>query len=185
MIDDLNKAINEYSIKWNTLLEERKNPSFFRALKPTAVAWKALDKAEYKKMLAELREMSDILVENWWDGRWIAMLHLRDIKLAGGIEVVKLMQRRPDSSDAVGIDHIDFYGPAVANANKVLKNEPNLAWTHEVGGLTKWISVWFSNTEAKLRTHTIIDSCIRDLSAVNEHLRTKERIPDFLRYRKL
>ena len=115
--------------------------------------------------------MSDIAVENWWDGRWIAMLHLRDIKLAEGIEVVKLMQRRPSSTDKTGIDHIDFYSPKVLNADGILRHEPRLNWSHEVGGLTKWISIWFAHTEAKLRTHTVVDSCMRDLSAINDRIK--------------
>lgn len=79
-------------------------------------------------------------------------------------------------------DHIDFYSPEVANADQILGEEANLRWSHETGGLTTWISVWFANTEAKLRTHTIIDSCIRDLLAANErikgfHLLQRVRIP--------
>lgn len=173
MIEDLNKAIRGYKTKWDALLEERNDKSFFHALKPTAVAWKTADRVEYDKILAELHETSDIVVENWWDGRWIAMLHLREFKLAEDIEVVKLMQRRPSSSDATGIDHIDFYSPKVVNANGILSHEPQLKWSHETGGLTKWISIWFANTEAKLRTHTIIDSCTRDLSATNERIKSK------------
>jgi hypothetical protein len=170
MIEDLNTALADYKEKWQGLVEARTNKQFFIALRPTAVAWKTVDRAQYDKILAELHELSDIVVENWWDGRWIAMVHLRDIKLAEGIETIKLMQRRPNSKDATGIDHVDFYSPHVANVEEVLEHEPNLNWSHEVGGSVEWASVWFAETEAKLRTHTIIDSCMRDLAAVNKRI---------------
>lgn len=176
MIEKLNAAIAEYAIKWRALIEARDDRQFFLKLHPTAVAWKVFDRAEYNKILAELHELSDIVVENWWDERWIAMVYLRDIRLNEGIEIVKLMQRRPNSSDATGIDHIDFYSSKkVTGTDEVLMQEPDLNWSHEVGGLTKWISVWFGGTEAKLRTHTIIDSCTRDLAAINEDLKTKQK----------
>ncbi|HSX07737.1 MAG TPA: hypothetical protein VLG11_02490 [Candidatus Saccharimonadales bacterium] len=171
MVEELNDAIANYNTKWKALVEIRRNRRFFAELHPTAVAWKTVDRVEYDKIFAELHELSDVVVESWWDGRWIAMLHLREIKLNNGIEVVKLMQRRPNSKDATGIDHIDFYHPEVAGAEGILLNEPNLKWSHEAGGQAKWISVWFAGTEAKLRTHTIIDSCIRDLAAANDHIK--------------
>lgn len=105
MLEKLNAAIMGYKAKWEALIGARKHRQFFTTLHPTAVAWKTADRAEYDKILAELHELSDIVVENWWDGRWIAMLHLRDTKLAEGIEVVKLMQRRPGSADATGRPH--------------------------------------------------------------------------------
>lgn len=173
MIEELNDAITDYNAKWKSLVEMRRDRQFFADLHPTAVAWKTVDRTEYDKIFAELHELADLVTENWWDGRWIAMVHLREIKLTSDIEVVKLMQRRPNSKDATGIDHVDFYHPNVAKADDILIGEPNLNWSHETGGLTKWTSVWFAGTEAKLRTHTIIDSCIRDLTAANERIKKR------------
>jgi hypothetical protein len=172
MIEELNAAVTDYRVKWEALIETREDRQFFTSLQPTAIAWKTVDRTEYDKIIAELRELSDIVVENWWDGRWIALLHLRNTKLTTGIEIVKLMQRRPNSTDTTGVDHIDFYSPQVANADDILTREKGLNWSHETGGLTQWISVWFAGTEAKLRTHTIIDSCTRDLSAINNRIKS-------------
>lgn len=170
MIETLNAAMAQYWTAWSTLIAERSDREFFEALYPTAVAWKTEDEAEYRRLLDDLRGFCDIVVENRWDDRWIAMVHLKDAKLTQDVEVVKLMQRRPGSTDSVGLDHIDFYSPNVVHADQMLAKETDLVWTHETGGPCKWISVWFADTEAKLRTHTVIDSCIRDLSAYNEHI---------------
>lgn len=175
MIDKLNEAIDEYYEKWDVLVHERTNREFFSSLQPTAVAWKVAGPLEYETIVSELRMHSDIVIENWWDNRWIAMLHLQNRKLAAEIEVVKLMQRRPRSTDAVGLDHLDFYSEQVEQADELLQNEKSLRWTHEQAGQCSWTSVWFGGTEAKLRTHTILDSCIRDLKAQNEHI-LRERL---------
>jgi len=107
--------------------------------------------------------------------RWIAKMHLKDTELMGGIEIIKLMQRRPDSTDAVGLDHIDWYSADVAQADDVLSTEPNLKYTHETNGAS-WISLWFDGTEAKLRTDTVVDSCIRELKEVNERVLGKDSV---------
>jgi hypothetical protein len=178
MIGTLNDAIAQYQAEWAALIAKRTNRRFFEELCLTAIAWKTADRAEYSRILVELHDLCDIVVENNWDDRWIAMLHLKDITLANGIEIIKLMQRRPGSTDSVGLDHIDFYSSRVAQADQILKEETGLHWTHETGGPCKWISLWFADTEAKLRTHTVVDSCIRDLNSSNDRIKTKQQRPD-------
>ncbi len=57
--------------------------------------------------------------------------HLRDQVLERGVELIKLMERRPDSTDAVGLDHVDFYSPNVVRGEAVLASEMDLKWTRE------------------------------------------------------
>lgn len=162
MIEYLNRAINEYLNKWQELVAQRTDVEFFKELQPTAVAWKVPGRAEHDQLCAELRDKSDLVISSWMDERWITKLHLKGVKLESGIEVVKIMQRRPNSTDALGLDHVDFYSPGVAQADVVLKQEPDLKWNHETSGAS-WISIWFGDDEAKLRTDTVLDSYIRDL----------------------
>jgi hypothetical protein len=83
------------------------------------------------------------------------------------------MQRRPGSTDAVGLDHIDFMDMEETNTKAVLADESDLKWTEEKNGLCQWTSVWFDGTEAKLRTGTVVDVCIDELEEVNSKLRGK------------
>ncbi|MEJ0072928.1 MAG: hypothetical protein WDN27_02465 [Candidatus Saccharibacteria bacterium] len=50
------------------------------------------------------------------NGRWIAKVQLKDAALSNGVTIIKIMQRRPGSEDAVGLDHVDFYSPEVESA---------------------------------------------------------------------
>ncbi|MET1033185.1 MAG: hypothetical protein ABWX94_01675 [Candidatus Saccharimonadales bacterium] len=169
MVGELNTAITEYQEKWERLVAGRKDKSFFKQLRPTSVAWKAEDLADFDSRLAALRDQADQIHIAWLNGRWLATIHLRETTLVNGLTIVKLMQRRPESTDATGLDHLDFYfDPSKSAAKDILDQEPNLKWTEEKNGdHCKWISVWFENTEAKIRGDTVLDVCadeMRDLS---------------------
>ena len=173
MFDEYNQALNDYHDKWKKLCAGRTDLDFFKSLRPVAVGWKVADADEYQKLYVALRDRCDKIVETWMNGRWVAKMHLRDEKLAGGIEIFKLMQRRPGSEDALGLDHVDFYSPAVAGAEEILKQEPDLEWSHESNDVVddyNWISVWFAGTEAKLKSDTVIDTVVRELQEINSRI---------------
>jgi hypothetical protein len=173
MIDELNQAIEAYKDKWQKLVDERKDKAFFAALKPTAVGWKVADRAEYDRLYAELHDQCDITLETWMNRRWIAKMHLRDQHLGEGIEIIKLMQRRPGSSDAVGLDHLDFYSPMLSEVERVLTDETDLKWTQESNDIIEgynWISIWFAGTEAKLKHDTVLEICVAELNELNRHI---------------
>jgi len=171
MFDTLNEAIDTYWVTWQELVSHRKNKEFFERLKPMSVGWKTTDLAEYEKLFDELRDSCDQMHMAWLNNRWLATLHLKDAKLHHGIELIKLMQRRPNSTDAVGLDHLDFLDMEQTNTKAVLTEETDLTWTDEKNGLCVWTSIWFSNTEAKLRSETVLDVAIAELLQVNNKLR--------------
>lgn len=170
MIEDVNESLKSYWSTWQDLLAERHDRRFFENLKPLAVGWKTEDAADFERRFADLRDQCDQIHFGWMNERWIVVLHLKDVALFKNIELIKLMQRRPDSTDSPGLDHVDFYSPAVAQADAILAKEPSLHWTHEENGPCKWISVWFDSTEAKLRTDTTLDVSIAELKEVKEEL---------------
>lgn len=168
MLDELNAAITDYHQKWHILVAARTNKQFFERLTPITVGWKATDLTEFDRYCQELRESCDQIHFGWVNERWLGTFHLRDVKLDCGISVIKLMQRRPGSNDATGLDHLDFLLPQDVSAKELLEQEPNLKWSEEKNGAhCKWISIWFEGTEAKLRADTVIDTCIEELQEVN------------------
>ena len=171
MFDELNQAIDGYWAKWSELVKVRKNKEFFERLKPTSVGWKTEDLAEYDRLLNKWRGACDHIHAAWLNERWIAEMHLKDSKLHGNIEIIKLMQRRPGSNDAVGLDHLDFMDMEETNTKAVLAEEEDLKWTDEKNGLCDWTSIWFGGTEAKLREGTVIDVSIAELQEVNNKIR--------------
>lgn len=174
MTNELNQALQNYFSNWEKLVSERSDGAFFNSLKPVAVGWKVADESEYQKLYTELRGQCDRIVETWMNGRWIAKMHLKDEKLNKGIVIVKLMQRRPGSEDALGLDHVDFYSPAVKDAESILKNEQGLKWSRESNDVVEdydWISVWFNDTEAKLKAGTVIDIVIKELTQIGDDIK--------------
>jgi len=174
MFDQLNQDIDAYLAKWKSLIASRKddkNKEFFERLKPTSVGWKTTDLAEYDRIFSEWREACDHIHTAWLNDRWVAEMHLKADKLHGDIEVIKLMQRRPNSSDKVGLDHLDFMDMEETNTKAILAEETDLKWTDEENGLCKWTSIWFEDTEAKLRQGTVIDVSIAELQEVNNKIR--------------
>lgn len=177
MIDEYNRAVDAYQAKWRSLVASRKDKSFFETLRPTAVGWKTTDRQEYAQLVAALHDQADLLVEKWMNGRWIAKLHLKDTKLNGGIEIIKVMQRRPGSTDATGLDHLDFYTPVFAQAEGALQAESDLTWSRESNDIIAgydWLSIWFDNTEAKIKPDTVFDVVTTEMQNINKHIIGKE-----------
>lgn len=174
-MDEINQKLSEYSANWEKLVAARTNKEFFEGLKPVALGWKVADEADYKQLYERLREDCDRIVETWMNDRWIAKMHLKDAKLTGNIEIIKLMQRRPGSDDKLGLDHVDFYSPEVVHADEILSKEQDLKWTHESNDVVDnydWISIWFNNTEAKLKAATVIDIVTKELQEINKKLKS-------------
>ena len=173
MLDKLNAALDAYGQEWQKLVSSRTNRMFFEGLRPTAVGWKTEDRAEYDRLVSELHDQADQIVETWMNGRWIAKVHLRGARLANGAEIIKIMQRRPDSTDAVGLDHVDFYSPQATKTELLLKQEADLKWTWESNDIIAgydWISIWFAGTEAKLKSDTVLDIVQAELQELNQRI---------------
>lgn len=174
MLEELNVTLKDYNRKWARLINERQNKEFFAGLKPVAVGWKVADKAEYDRIYEELRLQCDKIIETWMNDRWIAKLHLKESKLPGGIEIIKLMQRRLGSDDALGLDHVDFFSLAVTNARPILESERNMKWSLENNDAVEgysWLSVWFDGTEAKLKAATVLDIITQELQELNQAIK--------------
>jgi hypothetical protein len=173
MIDELNKAIVEYQAKWQALVSGRKDKAFFESLEPIAAAWKVADLADFDKRFAALRDECDQIHLGWLDERWLGMLHLKNETLPWGMSIVKLYQRRPNSTDAVGLDHVDFLAPEGSDIQAVLRAEPDLRWVEEKGDYCTWISLRFAGgPEAKLRLpgQTTLDAVIREFEELRDKI---------------
>lgn len=171
MLEEITKATTSYLEKWDRLVEKRANKTFFQNLKPVSVGWKTTDLNEFNGIFLELREYCDQVHLGWVNERWLASMHLKDSKLPGDIEIIKLMQRRPNSTDPVGLDHFDFYHDSEEEIKQVLTSEADLDAAKESNNpLCHWHSIRFEDTEAKLRADTVIDVCIAELREVNKQI---------------
>lgn len=164
MLDELKTALEDYNLKWRAVVNGADDTDFFETLKPTAVGWKTEDLTDFIARFDELQAICDQVHLGWVNERWLATMHLKDEMLQDGLTVIKLMQRRPGSTDATGLDHVDFFITSGKNAKEVMTSESALKWTEEFNGDNcKWISVWFDNSEAKLRSDTVLQVCADDM----------------------
>jgi hypothetical protein len=174
MFDEVNRQLEEYFGKWRALIDARqdeRNKEFFERLKPTAVGWKVADFDEYTRQLQEWRSACDTIVEKWINERWVAKLHLKDMSLNGGIEIIELIMRRSDSSDRLGFNNVDFLCMEETNAKAILGEEDDLEWSEEKNGISEWISIRFDGTEAKLRPWTVLDLAQEELRLISNRIR--------------
>jgi hypothetical protein len=163
LLDELCFDLEQYHEKWHEFVRAREDKKFFESLRPTALAWKVFDRAEFDRCMNELRDMCDQIHFGWVNGRWLATLHLKDEVLSGSVKIIKLMERRPGSNDPVGLDHLDFIVKK-ENVSEIVAKEPDLKWSEESNGEhCTWISLWFSGTEAKLRADTVLQVCVDEL----------------------
>ena len=171
MIDELNNAIDDYKGKWQKLTAQRSDKPFFEALFPTSVGYKAVDRTEFDRCVAELQDLCSDVLFVWMNDRWVAKMILRE-PIGWGIGIVKVLQRRPGSTDVAGFDHVDFYSHKnEAEIERTLAKE-DLKWTHEENRTDyTWASIWFDNTEAKIKNYTILDIEMRQLADVNARIK--------------
>jgi len=148
---------------WQQFAQARTNADYFANLKPTAIGWKYTDRDEVMQHFAEIRDLCEQVHFGWINERWVICMYLKDATLPGDIKVIKLMERRPGSTDAVGLDHVDFYD-ATDTAKQHAEQEPDIKWTEESNGAhCKWISIWTDAGEAKLRTDTVLNVCAKEM----------------------
>ena len=169
MCDEYVDAITAYRKAWQGLAAEATDKKYFKNLKPTSLGWKVADRAELMQRLDSIRDACEQIHFGWVNERWLVTAFVRDPKaLPWGLRVIKLMERRPGSTDATGLDHLDFYAP---HAKAKLEKELSLKWNEEKNGHhCKWISVWFSGGEAKLRGDTVLQVCANEMLEYEEML---------------
>lgn len=167
MIDEINTALRDYFIKWQGLVDGRTERQFFADMKPTAVGWKVADRAEYVNVVSQLFDRCGRVHETRMNDRWIAKLVLDDLELEGGIIVLKVMERRPHASDALGLDHVDFYAPDTSRYEEVFKGESHdlkiVQESNDAIDSYSWTSIWFDGTEAKIKPYTVLGTVADDL----------------------
>lgn len=158
-MEEITQAVEAYFTKWKAFIADP-NKLFLTGLTPTAIGWKVEDRAELDMRFQALVDLSTQAHFGWVNDRWLITLFMKE-ELPWGVRVIKLMQRRPGSKDAVGLDHVDFFAPEVT---EVQLGAANVKWTAETNGDTcKWLSVWFDDTEAKLRDDTVLEVCADEL----------------------
>lgn len=136
--------------------------------KPNALGWKVADLDSFNTTLSQLLNAGATQVHiGEVNKRFIATVVLGE-PVIWGINVLKLMQRRQNSGDPSGLDHIDFYYPDLE------KTKGNLygieSWEMESNDAHQWVSLRFKTREAKFVDHSVLDVCIDEMKQAKDEV---------------
>jgi hypothetical protein len=174
-VDEIRNELRIYLTEWQKWLKTAHGFDFTN-LKPMHAGWKVADEAALAQTLAELlpsvREGQLATV----DSRKIALLVPSEP--VEEVPVLQIMQLRPGSRDALGLDHVAFYCDKMAILHGALRNHSE-RWEQQSNAPDHhWISMWFgaNKREAKFFNHTSLDLGVRKLIETSAEIKTRSRL---------
>lgn len=167
----LSASLDKYFAKWDEYVARMGLYAIAEKMKPVAVGWKVADRMDYRRTLGILENYSQQLHTITINKRKYGTVVLEE-PLIRGISIIKLIERRPGSRDALGLDHVDFYLPLIEGIAEMLeRGEAN--WRRQGSETYKRLSVRFgpeSLYEAKIIDHTILEICADELEGASKKM---------------
>jgi len=159
-LDDIKQAADQYFGKLSAFANNYK----LDIPAPVTIGWKVEDINEFGDALADFFK-NDLVQQchvGFVDKRYIASIVFKQ-PIFKTAQILKLMQRRPHSTDPTGLDHMDFVVDNLQAFEVTLKECKVPKWSHESNEVHGWISMWFDNTEAKFNDHIVLDAGVKEL----------------------
>ena len=159
-VETIQQAASTYFSKVDAAVKQYGLP----AHQPAAVGWKVADINEFNDALSGFLK-SGLVAQchiGFVDNRYIASIVFKE-PIYQNIRILKLMQRRPGSTDPIGLDHADFPVEDLAAAEATLAKQKVPKWGHESNDVHGWISVWFDGLEVKYFDHIVLDIAVKEL----------------------
>jgi hypothetical protein len=103
---DLDTMLSAYHMAWHQLIAENDLEIFKESVVPTTISWKVSDKKTLFGNLEHLANHTEQLHVATVNDRFIASIVLKEPY--DGMQIVKILERREDSEDPLGLDSIDF-----------------------------------------------------------------------------
>jgi hypothetical protein len=167
----LSQSLDKYFAKWDEYVARMGLYAISSKMRPLAVGWKVSNRPEYRRVMSVLDNYAKQIHSVTMDGRKFATVVL-DEPLARGITIIKVIERREGSRDAVGLDHVDFYLPIIEGFAEMLeRGEAN--WRRQGNATYKRVSVRFgpeSTFEAKVMDYTVLDIAADELDNASKRI---------------
>jgi hypothetical protein len=167
-MDEIRSALRAYIKEWQAWLKPGEFD--FAALKPMHAGWKVPDEPALAQMFAKLLPNIREAHLGTVDKRKIALLVPHEP--VETVPVLQIMQLRPGSNDALGLDHVAFYCAHMTSLQAALKNMPE-KWEEQSNPGHTWVSMWFGprQREVKFFDHTSLDLGARELSRTSANIK--------------
>ncbi|HSW36840.1 MAG TPA: hypothetical protein VLG37_00535 [Candidatus Saccharimonadales bacterium] len=167
----LEQALEEYHVAWHAFLNEFNLSKLGQAFKPTTLSWKVADRKALFENLASLGGQTEQVHIGTVDNRFIASIVLKDSDVHG-MKIIKILERRPGSSDPLGLDSIDYLVEDIDAAFHKLK-AAKAHIEHQTNAMHDWLSLRFGQNnqyEAKLTDHLVLEVAIKELKSALDSL---------------
>lgn len=167
----LSLSLEKYFMRWDEYVSRMGLYSIAEKMMPIAIGWKVADRTEYRRVMSVLDNYASQIHSVTVGKRKFASVILSK-PLARNITVIKVIERREGSRDAVGLDHVDFYLPIVEGIAEMLeRGQAN--WRRQGSDTYNRISVRFgpeSLFEAKIIDHTVLNMAADELNYASQKI---------------
>jgi hypothetical protein len=162
-MEEIRTVVRTYLGEWRDWLTVAPEGFDFAALKPMHAGWKVSDEPALGQKIVALLPNTEAAHIGTVDKRKIALLVAKEP--IEGVPVLQIMQLRPGSTDALGLDHVAFYCADMASLQLAVEKSHE-KWEHQSNPGHQWISMWWgpSRREVKFFDHTSLDLGARELS---------------------
>lgn len=166
-LDDIQKAAKVYFEKFDSYTKQYD----LTKLQPATIGWKVTNIDEYCDTLSGFLKENLVVQTHigFVDKRYIAAIVFKK-PIYQDIRILKLMQRRPGSTDRIGLDHADFYIDDLSKFEAELNKIKLPKWSYESNEMHRWISLWFKDTEAKFVDHLVLDVGVKELQDATKQI---------------
>jgi hypothetical protein len=168
--DSLKIALANYQKAWKAFIVINHFESIEPTWRPAAISWKVEHKVALYGNLRLIGDQAEQIHIGTINDRFIAMAVLK--KKFADVRIIKLLERRPGSSDLLGLDSLDYYVEDLEGTYDLLKaagarvEKQHNDW-HE------WLSLRFGKNheyEAKFLDHPLLDIAIQELTDIRNSL---------------
>lgn len=165
------EALDAYEAAWKAFLVVHHLESLKQIARPTTLSWKVATKTELFANLEAIARLTEQVHIGTVNNRFIASVVLHE-PLENGLAIIKILERRTGSNDALGLDSIDYLVDDTDHVLALLRAaQAQVAAEHNE--VHDWLSLRFGESnqfEAKFTDHLVIDVAIKELKLAKKRL---------------
>jgi hypothetical protein len=169
--DALDLMLDAYNKTWQNFVANNNLQAFAQIALPTTISWKVEDRKSLFNNLEQLAEHSEQVHIGMVDHRFIASIVL--IEPYQGMRLIKILERRADSNDPLGLDSIDYLVEKLSSTYELLGRATDCSLQKQHNDHHSWLSLRFGETrefEAKFTDHLVLDIAQKQLASSEQEI---------------
>ncbi|HSX36915.1 MAG TPA: hypothetical protein VLG13_02245 [Patescibacteria group bacterium] len=159
----LQTSLGEYEAAWKAFLVDNRLEQLEQIAVPTTLSLKVANKAELFRYLEDNAGNIEQVHIGTVNDRYIASAALKEP--IDNLPILKILQRRPGSSDSLGLDSIDYLVKSTEEVFRLLQGA-GATIEKQHNEVHAWLSLRFGSKkqyEAKFTDHVVLEVAIKEL----------------------